>query len=64
MEAVLAGVAISEEEGIGTHEPEIVQRLYHRNSLRPRGMVGSWRDQRKRIVKVGDQGPTTPEEAP
>jgi hypothetical protein len=51
-QACLADIAIPQEDGVGTQEPEVVQRLHHGNAMFPGGVVHRRRNQRKGIVKV------------
>src|SRR6202048_3023033 len=53
-EAILARLAIAEQQGVDADKPKVVQRLDDGNALGPRGVIGGGRDQRKRIVEMDD----------
>ena len=55
-EALLADAAVAIQHRTRTEQTIVVQRLHHGDAPAARGIVGSGRDQRKRVVKVRDRG--------
>ena len=61
-ETVFADLAVAKQERIGAEKTKVMQGLDDANVLCPGGIVGGRRDQRKRVVEMGDLRPMRSEQ--